>query len=76
MIRLDLLRAAEQKTRMAGHDHNEVVIAVAGGDGLVANGLERADSRQFGLRAAHRKVGDFAGRGHAGCAVGKAIQRV
>ena len=64
IIRFDFLRAAEQEARAAGEDHVEVVIAVAGGDGLITDGLERADSRQLGLRAAHRKVGDLAGGGH------------
>lgn len=40
IVRPDLLRGAEQEARLAGPDHLQIVVAVAGGDGIVTHGLE------------------------------------
>ena len=59
MVRLDLLRALEQETRLAGLDHTQIVIAVAAGDGLVSNGLQCLDRGQLGLLYPHFVAGDL-----------------
>ena len=53
IVRLDLVRGAEQKARLAVADHIQIVVAVAGSDGLKSHGLQRPDGRKLGMRAAH-----------------------
>ena len=62
VILLDLLRRAEQEARLAGLDHTQIVEAVAGGDRLIADGLQRADGRELRLLAAHLVAEDLAVR--------------
>ena len=68
VIPLDLLRRAEQEAGLAGLDHAQIVEAVAGGDRLIADGLQRADGRELRLLAAHLVAEDLA--------VGRDLERV
>ena len=59
MVRLDFVGALEEETRLAGLDHTQVVVAVSGGDGLIAHGLQGLHRGELGLLAAHLEAGDF-----------------
>ena len=64
MVGLDLLRALEEEARLAGLDHPQVIVAVAAGNGLIADGLKGLHRGQLGLLAAHSEAGDLAAFGH------------
>ena len=64
MVRLDLVGALEQETRLTGLGHPQIVVAVPAGDGLIPDGLQRPHGRQLGLGAAHPKTGDAPVAGH------------
>ena len=49
IIGLDLVGALEQETRLAGLDHAQVIEAVPGSNGVIADGLERLYRGQLGL---------------------------
>ena len=62
--RLDRGRAAEEEAGLGGADHRQVVVAVAGGDRVEADGLQRAHGHELGLRHAHAVARDHAVRRH------------
>ena len=59
MIFLDLLRAAEQESRLARLDHSEIIVAVPAGDRLKADGLKCLHRRILGLLDPHLKSRDL-----------------
>ena len=58
VVVLDLFRRAEQEARLGRFDHFEVVVAVAAGDGLKADGLKAAHGRKLGMLASHLDAAD------------------
>ena len=58
IILFDLLSGAEQDTGLAGLDHAQVVVAVAGGDGLKADTLQGFDGGQLALFHPDAVTGD------------------
>ena len=59
MVGLDGGGALEQEARLAGLDHAQVVEAVPGGDGVIADGLKAPHRGQLGLGTAHPEAGDL-----------------
>ena len=59
MIFLDLLRAAEQESRLARLYHSEIIVAVPAGDRLKADGLKCLHRRILGLLDPHLKSRDL-----------------
>lgn len=55
----DLLSTLEQEACLAGLDHTQIVMAVAAGDGLEADGLQCLDRSIFGILHTHLKSGDL-----------------
>ena len=64
MVLLDLVGALEEKARLAGLDHAQVVVAVSGGNGVIAHGLQGLHRGELGLLTAHLKAGDLPVGGH------------
>ena len=60
VILFDLLGAAEEKTCLAVKYHTQIVVAVAGRNGFVSDGLQRLDRRQLGLFTSHAVARDLA----------------
>ena len=64
MVGLDGVGGFEEESRLAGLDHTQVVEAVPGGDGVIADGLKAPHRGQLGLGAAHPEAGDLAAVRH------------
>jgi len=59
VIGLDLIGAFEQKAGLTGADHSKVVVAIAGGNGLEAAGLQGLYRGILGLFTPHLIAGDL-----------------
>ena len=55
--------SAEEEARLARLNHGKIVEAVAGGDGLIAHGLEGPDGGELRLLASEAEVRDLAAGG-------------
>ena len=60
ILRFDGIGDLEQEACFACLNHAKVVVAVAAGDGVIADGLQGFDSCVFGFFTAHLEVCDFA----------------
>lgn len=60
VVLLDLVGTAEEKAGLAVEDHLQIVIAVAAGDGVVADRLKGLDGGELGVFTAHKVAGDVA----------------
>ena len=60
IVGLDAVGRAEQEARLARLDHRQIVEAVAGGNGLKAAALQRADGGELGLLTSEVIAGDRA----------------
>ena len=60
VVVFDLVGALKEEAGLAGPDHAEVVVAVAAGNGLKADGLQSLDGAELGLLNAHLKSDDLA----------------
>ena len=57
---LDLISALKKEAGLAGADHAKVIVAVAAGNSLKADGLQCLDGTELRLLNAHSESGDLA----------------